>query len=88
MRHDIHVAQIRFMPHKGEVRWNTDRLMGVLAQLAGRDVDVVVTPECLLDGYAATEASVTPEDLLGWAVDPSTSAITRDVSAWSADHKA
>ncbi|MCC7406932.1 MAG: carbon-nitrogen hydrolase family protein [Phycisphaeraceae bacterium] len=84
MRHDIHVAQIRFEPRKGEVRWNTDRLMSVLAQLAGQDVDAVVTPECVLDGYAATEASVTREDLLGWAVDPATSAITQDISAWCA----
>lgn len=88
MRHEIHVAQIRFDPRKGEVRWNTDRLMSVLAQLAGQDVDAVVTPECVLDGYAATEASVTREDLLGWAVDPATSVIARDISAWCADHRA
>lgn len=84
----MHVAQIRFEPRKGEVRWNADKLTSVLAQLAGQDVDVVVTPECLLDGYAANQASVTREDLLGWAIDPATSDITRDISAWCADRQA
>lgn len=88
MTHGIHLAQIRFEPRKGEVQWNTDRLMEVLSQMAGQGVDVVVTPECLLDGYAATDASVTHEDLLGWAIDPATSAITRDLSAWCAAHRA
>ncbi|MCC7145260.1 MAG: carbon-nitrogen hydrolase family protein [Phycisphaeraceae bacterium] len=82
------MAQIRLEPRKGEVRWNADQLMGVLAQLAGQDMDVVVTPECFLDGYAANQASVTRADLLGWAVDPATSVLTRHISAWCAASRA
>jgi predicted amidohydrolase len=59
----IRIAQVRAVPEKGNLKGNYERLMSILGEVAKEAVDVVVTPECFLDGYVATEASVGSEKL-------------------------
>jgi predicted amidohydrolase len=46
-------------------------------------VDVVVTPECFLDGYIASDPSTSAEELRRFAIDLRTSPYARDVSEWA-----
>jgi predicted amidohydrolase len=62
--------------------------MHLLDEIAPAQPDVVVTPECFLDGYATTEAYVTPENMRDYSVDPATSRFTQHVSTWAKDHNA
>lgn len=57
--------------------------MAILDEVAGETVDVVVTPECFLDGYVVTEASVSLEQLREYAIDPSESPYVSSVSKWA-----
>ena len=79
----IRVAQIRAVPQKGDLQANHNKLMSILAELARESVDVVITPECFLDGYVATEASVTPTTLRQYAIDPSASPYVQSLSTWA-----
>ena len=68
----IVVAQIRAVPRKGDLDANHATVMSVLAGIED-DVDVVVTPECFLDGYVSTESAVTRETIGEYAIDPESS---------------
>ena len=47
----IRIVQIKAYPRKGRLDENYDLLMSILQKLPDSAVDVVVTPECFLDGY-------------------------------------
>jgi len=79
----IRIAQVRVVPEKGNLKGNYERLMSILGEVAKETVDVVVTPECFLDGYVATEASVGAEQLGEYAIDPSQSPYVSGVSKWA-----
>jgi predicted amidohydrolase len=79
----IRIAQIRATPTKGDLERNFQTLMGVLQDLARDEVDVVVTPECFLDGYVVTEPAITAESLRGYAIDPETSPYVAAVATWA-----
>jgi len=83
MKTSLRIAQIRIIPEKGDLLGNQDKLMSVLADVAREGVDVVVTPECFLDGYIATEDSVTGDDLRDYGIDPVDSPYVDGVSAWA-----
>jgi predicted amidohydrolase len=59
-------------------------LRSVLGVLEKHRPDVVVTPECFLDGYVSTGKSVMRRDLRRYAIDPLRSAYTREIAEWSA----
>ena len=83
-RLSIRVAQVKIVPEKGELDLNHRALMGVLGAIEREPgIDVVVTPECFLDGYVSTEKSVRKEDMLRYAIDPETSKYTRAASEWA-----
>ncbi len=82
----LRIAQIRVVPEKGNLKANHDTLMTVLGDVARTPVDVVVTPECFLDGYVATESSVAMRQMEEYAVDPSESGYVRAASKWAGDH--
>ena len=88
MKTHIRIAQIRIVPDKGNLEGNHEKLMSVLGEVAREDVDVIVTPECFLDGYVATEDSVTWDNINEFAVDPLNSPYVDDVSAWSCENAA
>jgi len=80
----LRIAQIRITPEKGDLKGNFSRLRSALRALEKHRPDVVVTPECYLDGYVSTEKSVTRKTLLKFAIDPESSPYTREISDWSA----
>ena len=84
----LRVAAVRSYPAKGDLTANFERLQEILAQIAPQHPDVVVTPECWLDGYVVTRADVTRENLARWAVDPATSPLTRWAGDWARRHRA
>ena len=80
----IRIAQVRIVPEKGDLDANHERLLEVLGKIAAEEPDVVVTPECFLDGYVVTWEPVTAESLGEYAIDPASSPYAVDVSAWAA----
>ena len=83
-RLSIRVAQVKIVPEKGKLDENHRALMDVLKAIEReRGVDVVVTPECFLDGYVSTEKSVRKEDMLRYAIDSETSKYTLAVAEWA-----
>ncbi len=79
----IRIAQIKIVPEKGELKANHEQLMATLNEIAADTVDVVVTPECFLDGYVSTEAWVTADNIIEYAVDPAGSSLVKRVSEWA-----
>lgn len=83
MKNSIRIAQLKIVPAKGDLQANHEQLMAVLSQVEREAVDVVVTPECFLDGYVSTEEAVTRENIHQYAVDPETSPLVASVSQWA-----
>ena len=88
MKTSIRIAQIRAVPEKGNLKGNHKKLMSVLLDVASRDVDVVVTPECFLDGYVATEDATSRDNIKDYAVDPADSPYVGHVSEWARENGA
>lgn len=84
----LRVATIRSYPKKGDIETNSARLIEILHQIVPQHADVVVTPECFLDGYAVTLPGVTRRNVRRYAIDPSKSEIGRAVSAWAKKNNA
>ena len=62
---------MRAYPKKGALRAaNHVRLMRILGDVSAHRPDVVVTPECYLDGYVSTEAEVSKGNIVEYAIDP------------------
>jgi len=79
----LRVAQIKIFPEKGNLEANHERLMTVLGQIRECGPDVVVTPECFLDGYVVTEERVDAGSLAQYAIDPEDSRYVADASRWA-----
>ena len=88
MNMNIRIAQIRIVAEKSNLEGNHEKLMSALQSVARETVDVVVTPECFLDGYAVTEESVTADNLRKYAVDPLDSPYVDSLSRWARANKA
>ena len=80
----LRIAQIKVVPVKGDIQANFEILMSVLGEIETGDPDIVVTPECFLDGYVSTEDRVTSENIKEYAVDPLDSPFVSGVSRWAA----
>ena len=79
----IRTAQIKIIPEKGNLAANHERLMQVLREIEAHGADVVITPECFLDGYVCTETWVTPENLGLYAIEPAENRFVREIAAWT-----
>jgi len=88
MKTSILIAQIRIVPEKGNLEGNHEKLMSILSDLTKCDVDVVVTPECFLDGYVSTEDGMNSDNIRDYAIDPSDSPYVNSLSAWARQHSA
>lgn len=85
----IRIAQIKVYPDKCKIEANHTRVMNILHTIENKhEVDVVVTPEGFLDGYAATEKTVTSDSIVKYAIDPLNSDYTQVVSDWGKRNKA
>ncbi len=80
---NIKIAQIKIVPEKKNLIENHKRLMAVLPDISPYRPDVVITPECYLDGYVVTEDSVSREGLRDFAVDPNNSPMVDEISDWA-----
>ena len=79
----LKVLQIKVYPEKKDLLHNHNRLQQILAQAEKScNPDVVITPECFLDGYAASDSLVRKEDMEQLAIDPYNSEFTKAVSIW------
>jgi predicted amidohydrolase len=77
------ISQIKVTPAKGRLSENHATLMRILHSIDADNVDVVITPECFLDGYVCTERHVTRDNIHTHAIDPSTSPFTSEISTWA-----
>jgi predicted amidohydrolase len=75
----IKLALVKVYPQKGNLAANHALLMEILANIAPRRPDVVITPECFLDGYVATESEVNAKNLQEYAIDPESSPYVQEV---------
>ncbi len=80
----LKILQIKVYPEKKDLLHNHNRLQQILAQVERScKPDVVITPECFLDGYAASDSSVSKTDMEQLAIDPCDSKFTEVASAWA-----
>jgi len=58
---DIKVLAVQFDGHRGEVERTFQKVLGLVKPHVGKEIDVVVLPECALVGYTfAGKANVLP----------------------------
>jgi len=74
------------VPEKGNLDGNHAKLMNALRELEEQPVDVVITPECFLDGYLAPEEWVNSDNIGDYGIDPADSPYTREIAWWAAEH--
>ena len=82
----VKLAMIKTYPDKGNLEGNHQALMRILKEVALNKPDVVITPECFLDGYVVTEESVSADQLRAFAVIPEESPYVAEVQAYARDH--
>jgi len=58
--------------------------MEILQDIAPHRPDVIITPECFLDGYVSTEDFVARENITSYAVDPIHSPYVGEIADWAA----
>jgi len=75
----LKLALVKVYPKKGNLGDNHAVLMEILAEIASHHPDVIITPECFLDGYVVTEDWVDAPGMLQYAVDPQGSAYVNEV---------
>lgn len=79
----VRIGQIKVEPQKGALPENHATLLALLDEVSAQRLDVVVTPECFLDGYIASDPSISADELRQFAIDPRTSPYTREVAIWA-----
>jgi predicted amidohydrolase len=84
----IRIAQIKVVPEKGNLRVNHEKLISVFSEIKAHTPDVVVTPECFLDGYVCTEERIDSTNISEYAVNPSNSSFVKSISRWSRENSA
>lgn len=75
----LRLVLVKTYPIKGDLAANQAALMAILNDAARYQPDVVITPECFLDGYVVTEDWVTAAGLRDYAVYPEQSPEVRAV---------
>ncbi|MEM7033088.1 MAG: carbon-nitrogen hydrolase family protein [Chloroflexota bacterium] len=83
----LKIAQVKIYPEKGNLAKNHAALMSTLTEIVPHQPDVVVTPECFLDGYVVTEEHVQKTDMAQYAINPAQATYVLDVKEWAAAQK-
>ena len=78
-RRKVTIGMLKAMPAKWGVEENWAVFEAQFRRHAGEGMDVFITPECFLDGYAVTEADWTVERFAGIAQDVGKSGYIRRV---------
>ncbi len=76
----LRIGLLRGIPAKWDLDANYNVFLDMLKIAVGERVDVFITPECWLDGYAAPDPVSTPEKLRGIAQDLRTSSYLSQVA--------
>lgn len=88
MQQHLKLAQIKQYPLKGDIDTNFAALRTHLQTLSPYKPDVVITPECFLDGYVVTENHITANNILKYALNPDSANEVQWVKAWAAQNNA
>lgn len=64
MKDNLRIAMMKAVPEKWELEKNFGVFLDLLERVRNRKVDLFMTPECWLDGYASPDKDSTPERLL------------------------
>lgn len=85
-QNQVRIGLMRGVPEK----WNLEKNFAVFKdqfqKAVAQDVDIFLTPECWLDGYAAPDKASTPEKLRGIAQELDDSEYLAEVSRLAAEH--
>ena len=81
VRDAVRVGMMSGVPVKWDLEANFGVFLRRLEEADATGAEILVTPECWLDGYAAPDEGSTPEKLRGVAQDLATSAYLNRVSA-------
>jgi len=57
-RREIRIAGVQFPPKKLKVEENLSTIVGYIEELAGKNVQLIIFPECSLTGYALDKSEV------------------------------
>ena len=83
----VRIAMMHGVPEKWGVEANFKVFLEQVEVAAKGEADVMITPECWLDGYAAPDKKSTPEKLRAIAQDLEESDYLKQVSALAKQHK-
>lgn len=56
MSRRVRLGLVQFVPEKWDVENNSERLRSILAAAPADSLDLIIAPECILDGYTVAEA--------------------------------
>jgi predicted amidohydrolase len=87
MLNSIRLAMIKIVPHKGCLSENHAALLEILAALRPQRPDVIITPECFLDGYVVTEPDISADSLRSYAVVPDQSPYVSSLQAFARENR-
>ncbi len=65
MAREVRIGLVQFVPERWDVKGNWRRLDSILRSASKNEYDLVVTPECIVDGYTVSEAPKDPK--VPWA---------------------
>jgi predicted amidohydrolase len=82
----IRLAQVKVTPVKGDLAANSAALQETLEKIAPHRPDVVITPECFLDGYVVTQPEMDLVTLTRHAIDIATSDYVKLAADWAQAH--
>ena len=63
MSRRVRLGLVQFVPDKWGLESNSKRLLSILADAPADSLDLIIAPECILDGYTVAEA---PADRKEW----------------------
>ena len=78
---------MRSVPEKWNLEANFRVFLQGVALAADRNADILITPECWLDGYASPAKDSTPKKILGIAQDITTSSFLKRVAVKAKEHQ-
>ena len=83
----VRLALMKAVPEKWDLSGNFELFRALFEGVRARGVDLFVTPECWLDGYAAADAASTKARLQGIAQDLDHSEFLTAVAQLAAEHR-
>ena len=83
----LRLALLRALPKKWDLDANFQVFLEGAALAAQRHADVMITPECWLDGYASAAEGSTPEKIFAIAQDLETSPYLKQVAQKAREHR-